>query len=201
MQYYPGGTILDREAKGYSFYTNFFSDLGRTRSWDGHANTKSNLLFKTSLYIVGGSLCLFFLILPGLFRQPEAKLLATISMVAGFIAASCYIGVANNPLNQDYAAHTIFVRVGFIAFLVMSLFYSLAIRTEPTYPNSYANAFNWFMLLLAVQIIIMLFGPRSWHSPFALFLQATAQKVVVYAEIFCMLYQRIGAFREARYEV
>lgn len=194
MQHYPGGTIVERNLEGYSFFTNFFSDLGRTRSWNGTSNTKSNLLFNTSLYGVGGTLFLFFLMLPSLFRTESAKLLAVVATIAGLISAACYIGIANNPLNVDYSAHTLYVRAGFIAFLVMSLFYSLAIKAEPTYPDRYARAFGWFIFILGTQIAIMLLGPRSWSSPFALLLQATAQKVVVYAQILCMLYQAVGAY-------
>ena len=195
MKYYPGGTIHDRVSEGYSFFTNYFSDLGRTRSWNVENNWKSNFLFKTSLTTVGLSLCLFFLILPGMFRNTEAKLLAVLATVTGLISALCYIGIAHTPLNVDYGIHTLYVRAGFIAFLAMSLFYSLAIRSEDNYPNSYATAFGWFMIVLGIQIIIMLFGPRSWYSPKALLLQATAQKIVVYAEMLCMLYQCIGAYR------
>ena len=199
MKQYPGGTIIERNLEGYSFFTNFFSDLGRTRSWNGSSNMKSNVLFKTSLYLVGGSLILFFLILPGLFKSTEARLLAVVATVAGLISAACYIGIANTPLNVDYGLHTLYVRSGFIAFLVMSLFYSLAIKEEEGYPDSYARAFGWFILVLGIQIAIMLLGPRSWSSPSALFLQATAQKIVVYAEILCMLYQCVGAYRVVKF--
>ena len=195
MEYYPGGTIHDRISEGYSFFTNYFSDLGRTRSWNGENNWKSNILFQTSLTTVGISLCLFFFILPTLFKSEEAKLLALIATIAGLISALCYIGIAHTPLNVNYYRHTLFVRAGFIAFLAMSLFYTLAIQSDQHYPNMYARAFGWFMLILGVQIVIMLFGPRSWHSPEALLLQATAQKIVVYSEMLCMLFQCIGAYR------
>ncbi|HMQ46322.1 MAG TPA: DUF998 domain-containing protein [Saprospiraceae bacterium] len=193
MLAYPGGTIHDRRMEGYSLTDNYFSDLGRTRSWNGEDNYWSNQLFQTSLVVVGVSLILFFLMLPSLFQQSEAQNLATFAAFFGCLAGLSYIGIALNPLDVDYTTHTLFVRGGFIAFLLMCFCFALAIKQDPTYPNRYAQAIVVFSVILAVQIVIMLFGPRSWHSPEALFLQATAQKIVVYSEICCMLYQMFGA--------
>ncbi|MCB0587791.1 MAG: hypothetical protein KDD06_21040 [Phaeodactylibacter sp.] len=195
MAEYPGGTIHDRASVGYSFWYNYFSDLGRTRSWNGAPNELSSRLFEAGLLTVGISLGAYFLVLPTIFRKAEARFLAVVASALGLMAAMSYIGIALNPLNVNYRMHTIFVRAGFIAFLVMSLFYTLAILSEPGYPNHYARAFGLFSLLLGLQVVIMLFGPRAWTSPGALLLQASAQKVVVYAEMLCMVYQGVGAWR------
>ena len=90
--------------------------------------------------------------------------------------------------------HTLFVRVGFISFLLMSILYSIAIYASENYPNRYAYIFWTFCVILAIQISIMLLGPRSWSSPQALSLQVIAQKIVVYGEILCMFIQAIGAY-------
>lgn len=195
MAEYPGGTIHDRATEGYSFWYNYFSDLGRTRSWNGAPNALSSRLFQAGLVTVGISLGAYFLVLPAIFRNAEARFLAVVASVMGLMAAASYIGIALNPLNVNYRLHTVFVRVGFIAFLAMSLFYTLSILNEPGYPRHYARAFAVFSLILGVQVAIMLFGPRSWSSPGALLLQASAQKVVVYAEMLCMVYQGVGAWR------
>ncbi|MCB9294877.1 MAG: hypothetical protein H6559_17395 [Lewinellaceae bacterium] len=195
MAEYPGGTIHDRTTEGYSFWYNYFSDLGRTRSWNGAPNALSSRLFQAGLVTVGISLGAYFLVLPTIFREAEARFLASVASVLGILAAVCYVGIALNPLNVNYRLHTLFVRAGFIAFLAMSLFYTLSILNEPGYPKHYARAFGLFSLILAMQVAIMLFGPRSWTSPGALLLQASAQKVVVYAEMACMVYQGVGAWR------
>jgi len=195
MRYYPGGTLHDRGTEGYSFLYNYFSDLGRTMSWSGELNTWSNLFFGNSLTLAGVCLTIFFVGLPTLFKTDEGRLFAVPAALAGVVAALCYIGIAQTPLDVNYFRHTLFVRAGFIAFLGMSVAYGLAISNEPRYPNRYAGAFLAFGALLAIQITIMIFGPRSWTSPHALFLQASAQKVVVYAELLCMSYQCLGALR------
>jgi len=75
----------------------------------------------------------------------------------------------------------------------MTIFYTTAIFAERNYPNRYGWLFIVFAGILAIQIAIMLLGPRSWRSQEALYLQAVAQKIVVYAEVICMLVQAIGA--------
>lgn len=195
MIFYPGGTIHDRSTEGYSFLTNYFSDLGRTRAWNGEDNSRSSSLFQSSLVIGGISLSLFFLVLPGIFSDMNARFTGSLAAITGVIAALCYLGIAFNPLDVDYWGHSRYVRAGFITFLLMSFFYTLAILNEPAYPNRYARAFGIFSIILFIQIVIMLFGPRARSSPDALFLQATAQKIVVYSEIICMLYQCTGALK------
>ncbi|GJM34442.1 MAG: hypothetical protein DHS20C18_34430 [Saprospiraceae bacterium] len=195
MQVYPGGTIHDRSSEGYTFWHNYFSDLGRTRAWNKAPNLKSSLLFKGALLIAGGCLLLFFAVLPRFFKGNESKGWATLAAILGILAALCYWGIALNPLDVNYGMHTIFVRAGFIAFLLMSIFYTIAIFRDPTYPNHYAYGFLVFGVVLFIQISIMLFGPRAWTSPHALFLQASAQKIVVYAQMLVLGYQCLGLLR------
>jgi hypothetical protein len=111
------------------------------------------------------------------------------------VAGAGYIGVAINPINVDYHQHTLFVRIGFIGFWWMSVFGALAIWRSPTFPNKYARMIMWFLGVLGIQIIVMMFGPRSWSSTGALLLQVTAQKIVVYSEILVMLILNLAAWR------
>ena len=152
-----------------------------------------HLLFKTALGISGVCLILFFVALPALFKSNLGKLLILITAFLGILSGICYIGIAYVPYNLDYWGHRTFVRTGFILFLLMSFFYIGAILAEKNYPNRYALAFGVFMIILAIQVYIMLLGPRAYRSNEGLYLQATAQKIVVYAEILCMLYQSLGA--------
>ncbi len=198
MAIYPGGTIHHPEFEGYNFIYNYFSDLGRTYTFDRTPNWESHRLFKTSLTIAGLSVILFFVALPGLFRPQGARLVAYLAAFFGIGAGICYIGIGWVPYNVSYYGHISFVRTGFLLFLAMSLCYATAIVSAPQYPNRYARGFAVFIIILAIQIYIMLFGPRSWRSNDGLLLQAVAQKIVVYAEILCMIYQSWGALRLAR---
>lgn len=193
MQVYPGGTVHDPSLESYSFATNFFSDLGRTRNFRGESNFLSYIIHTSSLSVAGATLILYFIALPRLFESNVGKGLSLLTAFLGVLAGVCYIGIANVPWNVSYWGHVFYVRLGFVAFLIMSLFYSIAILSEKKYPNRYAIVLILFALILGAQIILMFYGERSWRSPEALFRQATAQKVVVYAELSCMLYQSWGA--------
>ncbi len=198
MWIYPGGTLHEPHLEQYSFLYNFFSDLGRTQTFDGASNWNTHLIFKTTLTLGGGSLILFFIALPSLFEQSLSKLLAYAAMFFGIIAGISYIKIGHVPWNIDYWEHRLYVRVGFLAFLAMTFSYTLAILTEKQYPNRYAAAMGIFALILGMQILIMFFATNAWYSNEALYLQAVAQKVVVYAEICCMLYQSYGALKLSR---
>ncbi len=193
MIIYPGGTIHHPELDRYDFLYNYFSDLGRTRAFDGASNWISQQIFSVSLTVSGICLILFFVGLPVLFRKNGAKLLILFAAISGIIAGICYIGIANAPWNIDIRLHHRWVYRGFISFLVMCIFYSLAILVEKNYPRRYARAFGIFAVILFVQIVIMIFGPRAYRSNDGLFIQAVAQKIVVYSEILVMLYQAYGA--------
>ncbi len=195
MYLYPGGTIHHPEYESYDFLYNYFSDLGRTRTFDGASNMICHLLFKTALGISGICLILFFIALPTLFKSNGSKALILIASFLGILSGICYIGIANVPYNVDYWEHRMFVRIGFSLFLLMSIFYTIAILLNKYYPNRYAAAFGVFGIILFIQVAIMFFGPRAYRSNEGLYLQATAQKVVVYAEILCMLYQSLGAIQ------
>src|SRR4030065_92850 len=67
MLFYPGGTQTDPAAPGYSFFHNFFSELGLARSHAGGPNTISAALFTAALTMAGGGLVLFFLAFPQFF--------------------------------------------------------------------------------------------------------------------------------------
>ena len=195
MWIYPGGTMHERGLESYSFLTNYFSDLGRTKNFRGELNTTCYLLFKTALTISGICIILFFSILPSFFKHDIAKILAYCALFFGMAAGACYIGIGWIPLNESYRGHIFFVTRGFIAFLMMSFFYTLAIFMEKNYPNKYGVVMIVFMVILFLQILVMMTGPRSWSSPEALWLQAVSQKVVVYSEIFVLLYQSFGMLK------
>ena len=198
MYFYDGGTLHQRELRGYSFLLNYFSDLGRTIDFRGQPNDLPRNLFRFALSMSGGCLVLFFFALPGIFNNKIAKGLAIITGLFGLVAAVAYIAIANIPWNVDYRGHVYYVRIGFLAFLMVTIFYSIAILLEPHYPRRYAVAFLVFAIILGTQIVIMFFGPRAYRSEEALFLQVVAQKIVVYSQILCLLYQSIGALKLSR---
>ena len=192
---YQGGTIHEPSSEGYSFTYNFFSDLGRKRTPARLPNTPTNIIFKSAMTITGSCIILFFFALPGIFKKELAKGMAVLASLLGVIAGLCYVGIGWVPYDWSYGGHHMFVRVGFVTFLLMSWAYALAIFLEKNYPKRYAWALILFSFILFSQLWLLSRGERSWRSNDALFRQATAQKVVVYAEVLVMLFQTYGALK------
>jgi hypothetical protein len=197
MLLYPGGTVADPAAVRYLFFRNFFSDLGRTEAIDGQANALSAILFVTALTGAGLSLAWFFLSAPRLLRGSRtAWLVSLLGSASGIVSGLCFVGVAWTPANLWLDPHRFFVMMAFEAFLGAALLYAVAILVDRGYPNGYALVFLLFAGLLAGYLVLLFNGPRP-DSGEGLMIQATGQKVIVYAAIICMGFQGYGALQLA----
>src|ERR1700682_941228 len=67
---YAGGTFANSQNAGYSFFTNFFSDLGRTVSYNNQPNPISHTLFTFALTFAGLALAIFFIAFTQFFTTP-----------------------------------------------------------------------------------------------------------------------------------
>ena len=202
MLLYPGGSQADHTSRGYSFFGNFFSDLGLTVTASGARNIPSFVLFVVALTLAGLGLVWFFVAAPSLFWQPDAvdrlrksmRLLAVLGSLFGVISGLCFVGVAFTPANLFRGAHIGFVLTAFEAFPVAAACYALAVWLHPAYPRRYFWAYLAFTLLLAGYVGLMFSGPPP-NSAEGIMVQATGQKAIAYAAIVCMLIQSYGAQR------
>ena len=186
MSFYPGGRIGYRHSEGYQFFCNFLSDLGRVRGF-GRGSNPTAPYYCMTLATAGVATMIFFGALSHYLFHASRNWWAVPVALLSIAAGIGYIGVAFNPIDVDYHSHITWVQVGFIGFWWMSVFCAMAIWRSPVFPTRYARLIVGFLGVLGIQIVIMLFGPRSWTSEGALILQVTAQKVVVYSEILTML--------------
>ena len=100
MFFYPGGTFSDVNSRGYSFFGNFFSELGMARTHNGGEKTVSLVLFVIAMVLVGSGMVLFFVAFPGFFRSTRTgRILGTAGSALGILSALCFIGVAAFPLH------------------------------------------------------------------------------------------------------
>ncbi|MDP6593829.1 MAG: hypothetical protein QF613_06450 [Candidatus Marinimicrobia bacterium] len=95
MFFYGGGTAWDAGASGYTFWHNFFSDLGRTVSYAGVPNRVAEPLFNTSLIIHAVTLIYFYIVYPSLLSKKKFLRLAV--TLAGVLSAIGLIRVGLNP--------------------------------------------------------------------------------------------------------
>lgn len=195
MLLYPGGTYTDHSTHGYSFFHNFFSDLGATRTPSGVSNTPSMILFTSSLAVVGFGLAVFFIALTQFFRDSRSgPLVPYVGAFLGVVAGLSFIGVAFTPWNLHLAAHNHFVMWAFRTFLGAVLIYGIAVLRERALPRSFAFTFLAFAVLLAAYVLLLTFGPSPRVAE-GLRIQVAGQKIIVYASVLTVLIQSLAASR------
>lgn len=198
MLFYPGGTQADPGTSGYSFFHNFFSDLGRTHVPAGAPNTASFLLFTVALAVAGAGLILFCVASLGFFAKPlPARLLSWLGLLCGFASGIGFIGVAFAPADRLLAIHRWFVMLAFQAFLPAVIAFLLAMLLTKGYPRRYVLVYLAFAVLLAGYVVLINAGPPHTTAQ-GLVVQAAGQKIIVYASIVCIGLQAWGARRLAR---
>ncbi len=193
MLTYPGGGLANPDAPGYSFFTNFLSELGATVTPTGQPNTVSAVLFAAALSLAGLGLAVFFLVFPGFFQHGlAARLLSWIGSGFGILSAACFIGVALTPYNINLTLHGQFVLWAFSLFPIAVTFYIVVMLIDRRYPRRYLLVVAAFDVLLVLYYILMTSGPQA-TTPQGLAIQVTGQKIIAYASIVSILVQSFGA--------
>ena len=198
MVTYPGGTTIDSDRTGYSFFENFFSDLGMTRTYSGEANPLSRSLFAAGLIVVGTALIPFFLLMVSYFNGTKLERNSSrIGSAAGILAGIACIGIAATPWDLYLNLHLIFVFALSFAFLVVLFTYSIALLRHKPYLNLYARVFMAYAIMLAAYMVLMMMNPDIKTAP-GLRMLATGQKIVIYSGMLCLFVQILGAFHYNR---
>ena len=196
MLLYPGTTFHDHTIQGYSFGTNFFSDLGRSVTYAGDPNYLSSFMFNMSLVFIGAGLLVFCWVNVRMYKSNKiSDILAKLASLCGVISGISLAGVGFSPDNLYHAAHMFFVNTGFRMFLATIIFLTVAIWTNKDgIPKKLASANIGFGILLAIYIGIMEWGP-SIDTSEGLIFQVVAQKIIVYALMVCVLIQSWGILK------
>lgn len=193
MLFYAGGTHHNKSAQGYSFFVNYFSDMGRTQALNGMPNRISSPLFSLALGAAGLALALFFLAFAAPFWQGFGKrVLAGYGSALGIIAGLCFVGVACTPADLYGSLHRTFVEWAFQTFLLAAIIYSWLMFTRRDYPRTGAWIFSFFALGLAAYVALLMYGPGS-RTPEGLFIQVLGQKLIAYAAVISVGWQAVLA--------
>ena len=196
MFFYPGGSLQDPSTKGYSFFGNFFSELGFLHTRSGADNIISASLFVPALTLAGFGLMFFFLAYPQFFGKTRTgRFLSLCGSLSGIISGLCFVGVAWAPADISLNLHRDFVLTAFRLFPLAVVFYVAAIFMDKEYPRIYGWVFVVFCMLLATYIILLEVGPSPAGSMEGLFIQVAGQKVIVYASIGSIMIQACGALK------
>lgn len=189
MIMYAGGTINDPESMGYSFTRNFFSDLGKFTT----ENIISAMMFNLSLIVCGWSFAAYFFYFTKLFNQNTIiHILAKVGSYAGIIGALCFIGVGLTPHNLFLDYHIVFVNWAFRSFLLAGISLSVVLYKDNRFENRFAMGYFIFAILTFLYVLVLEFAPDPKISDFALIFNVIAQKIIIFAFIFSILYQSFG---------
>ncbi len=195
MFFYTGGTQIDSSKQGYSFWENFFSDLGRTVSLSGTPNTISFTIFSISALILALSISFFFSASSYFFKFGNRKGISTgMIYISGFIMGILLILVVITPWDLYPDTHIVFSNL-FSAFslLVMALLSILILRNQ-IYPNKFAYLYMVVIAFAFIYTILSLFGPPTATQE-GLFIQAGFQKISQYTWLIILAIQGYGALR------
>ena len=194
MIVYPGGTQMNPGASRYLFFENFFSDLGRTETFNGTSNIFSRIFFVCALVILGVSLLLYFLFIIRLFdSSKKTRVLSILGSISGIVAAINFILLGIISLDMNDIAHGTFTFIAFIATVIAIIFYTIVVFND----NDYPNVFAWIFIVcsvISISYIIILFGGGTSGPLSNLTLQSITQKLVVYIQILTFTVQAIGAY-------
>lgn len=190
MLYFPGGTILDHYTKGYSFFNNFFSELGRWRTHLGETKWISFFCFEIALIFQSIAMFIFNIYFLKHTKSIQLNVAAHFTaLISGSLFPIMLTGIALTPCDLFLPMHMNFVYAAFGLLVPLSLAYTILIRKHHILPNKYGNVMLIIVFAISVYLLIMLLGPNPKKVPYV---QQTAQKVIVYAMIFCLIYLTHG---------
>ncbi len=193
MLYFPGGTILDHNTKGYSFFNNFFSELGRWRAISGETKWISFYTFTISVVMQAIAMFIFNLYFLRKIKSIHLHRGAHYTALAsGFVFPFLLAGIGLTPCDVFLPQHMFCVKAGFSLLLPMSISYTLLIRKHHILPNRYGNVMLSIVFGIGIYLVMLFSGPDPHKIPYV---QQTAQKIIVYSMVFSLLYLSSGALR------
>ena len=202
MLVFPGGTMTDPTTRGYSFFENFFSELGFFTTKSGAANYWAAPLFFVAMNLAGASLILFSLAFRQFFLEnTRQRWLSGLGMALGVISGLCFVGVAFTPADILLDPHVFFVTWAFRLFPLSASLFAAAIFSTPGYPRRYGWLFAGFMICLVSYILLLELGPRAGGTYTGQVIQAAGQKIIVYLSIIIIGVQSWGALKQTRSKV
>jgi hypothetical protein len=189
MQLYAGGTAWDPASSGYAFAHNFFSDLGATHAWSGHANHASAALFAIALVTLGVA----FIAFAGTWRvfafeRARARAAGIAAQVAGTLSGASFIAVAAAPIDISMRLHNTFVvaafglLLGYAAFLTVLLWRNGATR-------ALLAAGIVYVVLVTVYVALVVYAVRGGVASERGFeLMVVSQKVMAYSSMVFVMF-------------
>ena len=178
MLLYPGGTVLQESARGYSFTHNFLSDLGSTVAFNGQRNVVGAVLFGVGVLIM-------VLVLAGcivaavrlLSAAPGARWFARLAALAGLLVCAGFLGVALTPADRAWRLHMLSTMVAFRSFPVATTLLAIATLRDARFRKRAAVGWVTLTIVLVGLIAMTHLGPRP-DTEYGLVTQVITQKIM-----------------------
>ncbi len=191
MLCYPGGNFFDHSSIGYSFWENFYSDLGRYKTFSGGNKNISTFFFVIAVFQMSWYITYFFKAfiskVSKIDKHYSIQKLVRRSAYAYGVLLAC---TAITPYDRLLLGHALvanfsFVAMTFVAFGTAFLTYKIG------FPKSYSFVFGLLGMLLVVYIYL-LFTVRSLVPNANPYFHPTAQKIMVVCIISALVYLASG---------
>jgi magnesium-transporting ATPase (P-type) len=190
MVFYAGGTMVNPNAPGYTFWENFFSDLGMTKSYSGKDNTVSMIIFIIAWSVWGISIIITALGSPYFFRENSMeKWLSIIGSFFLIITGISIVGVAFTPWDIYYDEHLVFDELTGLFSGIGSILYIFVALHNKDFPNRFT--YTWAVMIAAGVITLVinnLFGVWPPTTTEELMLFTVGQKIRTYIFSACVFY-------------
>ena len=180
MALYPGGTYLNKTTLGYSFFSNFLSDLGTVVAWGGEPNLPAAVIFVLAEVVLVGALIAFFAALLKRLSTGAGKRWAQAGVAAGLLAAIGILIAALVPADRFLTLHVQGALLAFRGLVPAAACFAIATARDRRFSRRAVAGWIVLTVLLAAYIGILQWGPRI-RTDYGLTFQATAQKVIVFA--------------------
>ncbi|MFX1392563.1 MAG: hypothetical protein ACFFAH_03215 [Promethearchaeota archaeon] len=200
MLFYAGGTLINPNAPGYSFWTNWFSDLGRTKAYSGKDNTVSYIIFTITLSVLGISLITFAIAFPYFFKENSLeKWLSIIGSISLVIRGILVVGIALTPWDIYFYEHVTFDRISGWFSLIGWIFIAIVLYHNKEFPDRIA-----YILIISIvvgttiSVTTNLFGVWPPTNTEELMLFTAGQKIRIYFTNVCGLYIYYGIWKQIK---
>ena len=180
MLTYPGGTIIEPNTKGYSFFYNFLSNLGESTAKNGEDNIVSAYLFNSSMLTLALSYFLFYMSYLRIqlkFNRNKILNFFSFSTIIISLVSFVLVGVFSAD-NSTFDIHVFFVKVAF-RLLLIHCFIQLFIVYKSKLSKGMLASSSIFCFILLLFIIVMEYGPNPFLDNRSLLIQVSSQKMIV----------------------
>lgn len=150
--FYSGGSYNNPSAQGYTFFGNFFSDLGMLKADNGQANLKSQIFFLLAIFTASFVQITIFASLKDRLVKTHLQSMANFAYKLAVISSIIFLGIALFPADRFNTLHDWSMLLSFIGIMI-----SLIIFGWQLIKFDLMLKFNgWLFLLTSLIILILL---------------------------------------------